>query len=454
MDWLVAGLSYAVISMAFVVMAVLALVGLWVGITTAFRVTAGAWAIGVAFLIETAFVAAPSLPVGLQLSTNDLAFGLLAASLAVRVLFIGVPRDRTAYLPWLALGGVFFFSLVTGLMEFGTKAGVEARPNFYFWMAGLYFAGFSYPPDVLKKLQRVLLWCGWGVVLVVIYRWVGLKYGFVSHRVVEEAGAGTEFRVVGSGPALFLAFVGIAYLAIWLRGGRLLVLGSAAVMLGLVLVLQHRSVWVATLGGLAVLAWHERSTVSRKLLPILAMGLATVALVATFIAVNPSSRLLETITNSATSATKAQGTQMDRLLGWEDLLTDFARARPRNWVIGKPYGTGYRRFVQGREEEYSPHNFFVQLMLRLGIAGLLLFLWTHFALRRQLRLCMSSGAIHPGLGAAFLAILAASLLYYIPYQGFYLQGAFYGLLISCLTAPSPSAKSLATMRPAQPGVVS
>lgn len=442
------GLRYAIISLPFIFAVVFALVGFWMLIATASRVTSGAWVVGMAFLIETAFVSAPYIPMGIKVSTNDLAFALLASALFVRVLFVGFPQWRTVYGVWLALGAVFFISLGVGLTRFGTAAGVEARPDFYFWMAGLYFATFNYPPDVLKKLWRIVQWCAWLVALIVIYRWLGLKYGFVSERLVEFAGASSEFRVVGSHPTFFLSVAGAAYFALWLRYSRRTALLAALFMLGLVVVLQHRSVWVASLGALAVVAWHERAAVSAKAFPIIGIGVVMLGLMASFIAFDPSSRLTETLANSAVSVTESRGTHIDRLVGWKELLSDFARAEPQNWLLGKSYGSGYERYVLGRLQEFSPHNFYVQLLLRLGAAGLLLFLWAHFALRRRVHGAMSSGLMPPGLHAVFLAILAANLLFYIPYGGFYLQGALYGVLIGLLAARPKTAATASPVKSA------
>lgn len=451
MEWLFMALRYAIISLPFIFAVVFALVGFWMLVATASRVTAGAWVVGVAFLIETAFVSAPYIPMGIKVSSDDLAFALLASALFMRVLFTGFPQSKEVYGRWLALGAVFFFSLGVGLVQFGTSAGVEARPDFYFWMAGLYFASFSYPPDVLKKLWRIVQWCAWLVAVIVIYRWMGLKFGFVSERLVEFAGASSEFRVVGSHPAFFVSVVGAAYFALWLRNSRRVALFAALFMLGLVVVLQHRSVWVASLGALVVVAWHERAAISAKAFSIIGMGVVMLGLMATFIALDPSSRLTETLAKSAVSVTESRGTHIDRLVGWKELLSDFARAEPKNWLMGMPYGSGYERYVLGRLQDFSPHNFYVQLLLRLGAAGLLLFLWVHFSLRRRVLAAMSTDLMTPGLHAVFLAILAASLLFYIPYGGFYLQGALYGVLIGLLAGRTTVVATSPPMEPALGG---
>lgn len=437
MEWFFLTLHYVFTAIPFVFAVLLALVGFWMVVATASRATAGAWVVGIAFLIETAFVSAPFVPMGIKVSTDDLAFALLAAALVMRVLFFEFPRRQAVYGIWLAIGVVFFISFGLGLSSFGTAAGVEARPNFYFWMAGLYFASFSYPPETLKKMWRIVQWCAWLAAAIVAYRWVGLKFGFVSERLVEFAGASSEFRVVGSNPTFFMGVMGVAYFAMWLHYSRRMALFAALVMLGLVLVLQHRSVWVATFGALTLVAWHQRAAVAAKAFPIIGMGVVMVGIMATFIALDPSNRLTETITQSAVSVTESHGTHTDRIEGWRVLLTDYVGYSPREWMLGKPYGTGYERYSSGLLKSYSPHNFYIQLLLRIGAVGVLLFLWVHFVLRNRVRKIAvdSSGST---LLTVLLAVLAANLLYFIPYQGFYLQGAFYGVLMGYLATSSPA----------------
>lgn len=437
MEWLFLTLRYVFTAIPFVFAIFFALLGFWMVVATASRVAVGAWTIGLAFLVETAFVTAPFIPMGIKLSTNDLAFALLAAGLIMRVLFFEFPRRPAIYGVWLAIGAVFFMSFGPGLISFGTAAGVEARPNFYFWMAGLYFASFSYSPETIKKLWRVTQWCAWLVVAVVVYRWVGLKAGFVSERLVEWAGASSEFRVVGSNPTFFVAALGVAYFALWLRDSRRLILLAALTMLGLALVLQHRSVWVATFGALMLVAWHQRVIISSKAFPIIGMGLVAAGVMATMIALNPSNRLTETIAQSAISVTESHGTHTDRMESWKVLLTDYVGYSPKEWFLGKPYGSGYERYSGGRLKGYSPHNFYIQLLLRIGAVGLLLFLWAHFALRNRVRV-LASSSVDTTASTVLLALLLANLLYYIPYQGFYLQGAFYGVLIGYLATRVPA----------------
>jgi hypothetical protein len=52
------------------------------------------------------------------------------------------------------------------------------------------------------------------------------------------------------------------------------------------------------------------------------------------------------------------------MFGWEALLSVWISSSPGTVLFGYPYGTSFRRVVDGVVAEYSPHNFYVQMLLR------------------------------------------------------------------------------------------
>lgn len=429
MDYLSQLIAYAFYSVPLMLAVIAGISVFWAQIVVAVRATAGAAFMGLAFLIQTAWVTSPSVTLGINLSLNDLIFVLLGVATVVRLVFMKSPRNSPAFFVWIAFAVTLFLSMSIGLMQYGSKAGVEVRDNFYFLVAGLYFASFTYTDESLLRLWRTAQWCAWGLVGVVVYRWLGLKFGFVSMQLVELVGASSEFRVVGSGPTFFLAAVGVAYFTRWLSDARSSSLLGSVIMLGLALVLQHRSVWVAAIGALVVVGWHSRTAIRKKAFTIILIVLVVGTVIGSYLALSPSSRLIETITHSAAAIGESRGTHTDRIEGWKALLSDYTRYQPYEWLIGKPYGTGYERYVLGKVQDFSPHNFFVQLLLRVGAIGLLLFVITHAYLHIQSHRKLQRSDTDNTNSAIIFAVLLANILYYIPYQGFYMQGAFYGVLI-------------------------
>jgi O-antigen ligase len=429
MGWIFEMVSYSMIPLALALVILGSLAGVWVVIDMASRVSVGAVVIAISFVISAVFISSPSISIGINLSVDDLAFLLLLSALAVRVAMNGSLGAYEGRGPWISLGIVFLISSGIGLMQYGSSAGVEARSNFYFLTAGLYFFSFSYSERVLHDLWRIAKGIAWLIVALALYRLIGAKFGLISSEVISLAGAGSEFRVIGSSPTLFLLLVGLGYFLQWMQDERRSMFLSAMVMFLLVIILQHRSVWVAALGGLGVILWYERQALAKRSFLLSTALILVISAVTMLVLLNPDNRVIETLSKSAISATASEGTHMDRLLGWQVLLSDFIKGSPLEWALGKPYGTGYARWVQGDFKAYSPHNFYVQLLLRLGFVGLVAFLWIHYKMQKRIRDAISADQPKRSLHVFFFAALVVNLIYYIPYQGFYLQGALCGVII-------------------------
>ena len=114
------------------------------------------------------------------------------------------------------------------------------------------------------------------------------------------------------------------------------------------------------------------------------------------------------------------------------MLSDWLHAGPVAYVIGSPYGSGFTRLESestGREIAYAPHNYFVQTLLRSGLAGLFALVSTYVLALRWLR--RDGGLEHPDVPAsALVALLASQLLYFIPYSPHYEQGIILGMALS------------------------
>lgn len=429
MDILFTLLRGAITAIPFVVAILVALGGVWMVVAASTRPLWGAWVLAVGFLVETWFIIAPQIPLGIRVSTTDLATLVLLGGLAGRLFMLGMPIQRGLFLGWLAFGALMLASGAAGLIKFGTPAGVELRENFYFWVAGLYFASFRYTADDLQRLRRVMVVAAWGVIAVAIYRWIGLEAGFVSRATFLVAGASSEFRAVGAHPTLLVALVGVFYFARWMettrgRDGLL-----AAWFLGFVVVFQHRSVWLALIAMLLSLLWLRRERLPRVLPWLVAGNLVFGGLIAGALALGYLDPLAGALERSVTSVADKSGTHTARIGGWVELLGDWMHYPIHQVFLGKPYGSGFARYVEGQLDTFSPHNFYVELLLRVGLAGLLIWLGVVIAL---LWAAARQHLAHAGkAGSAFaLAAMLGWLVFYIAYQGGYVQGAGYGVALA------------------------
>jgi O-antigen ligase len=64
------------------------------------------------------------------------------------------------------------------------------------------------------------------------------------------------------------------------------------------------------------------------------------------------------------------GSVIWRVEGWAVLLSQWASS-PLNWFTGEPFGTSFLRRVEGSEVVGSPHDFYIEILLRTGALGLL-----------------------------------------------------------------------------------
>lgn len=257
----------------------------------------------------------------------------------------------------------------------------------------------------------------------------------------EGVGAENKIRVLGSSDALAIAMGGVAMLAGGTRAAGLksLVLGN--VFLLTVVVLQHRSVWLSTLVALAILA-----VLARRARPVL---LKQAGLLAVFVplflgiaiaAGMDTKPLTESIAKSTETAVKGEGTVDAREMSWQALLAGYNRAQTIDKVLGAPMGSGYLRFTGGIYDprvQFSPHNFYIQVLLRGGILGaVLLVIALCVAAWRALRSARRTGNAVSHWLAATVFMSAA---FFIPYGAFVPTGLAIGLAQARIGRDDPPA---------------
>jgi hypothetical protein len=79
--------------------------------------------------------------------------------------------------------------------------------------------------------------------------------------------------------------------------------------------------------------------------------------------------LARRLTQSALSMGDDVGTFSARVDGWVRLLSNWWDASVGTQLFGFPFGTGYSRRYRGLLIDWAPHNFYVDLLLRVGIVG-------------------------------------------------------------------------------------
>lgn len=390
------------------------------------------------FGADAVFYASTRLQLGINVYPNDIAFAFLGAVAAARWVFAtDIPRRP---LPWVTFVALFFLSLALGLATFGTAAGVQARNGFYSVVAASYFMSFAADERRVREFFDALAIAALGLVLLCAYRWT--VYVLQIRDLLPPGGVWSidgPTRVIAAHEALLMAQVLV--LGLFFPGsakGARVARWLAPLLLGVVVALQHRSVWIAGLVGVVSALAVSRSAIESRLGQFAALVLV-IALTALPLAFSERlSGLTGEIGRSAATALAGQRTVHSRLQDWRQTIREWSQAGPKVILIGYSFGRDTTRSIttesgERRNIQFSAHNHYVALLTELGILGLSAFLLLVFpALIALYRSCArdSEAVIAPAL----LALMAMQLAYYVPYGTNYLQHALLGVTVAFLAA--------------------
>ena len=384
------------------------------------------------FLLETARGYLFGLNIALTVYPQDLLFVPMAGVAFLRLMRPGA----AARLPWpiWALTGVMSIAFVLGLISNGTSAGVEFRNDFYFMTGLFYFSSFEWTRARLERLFAWLFTVVLLMLLVVWYRWVadatGLDWFEPVWRYMDTTGV--ALRVINSQQTWLLGLSVILLVYAMAAGNsfsRWRVLLPLAALT--VLVLQHRSVWVAAFLPALLAFFIVRQNQGRLAGRMLVIAGLTALVLGPLLATGKFSTATSSVADLAVKATSTTGgTFVGRVRGWDELLKGWAGSGPRVWAIGDPYGDGFKRSEGpgGKQIAYAPHNYYVQLLLRLGVVGLIAFLALNLYLFRG-AIRLAGGPHNNFTGYAMLGVLMSFALYNIPYSPTYTQGLMLGIIL-------------------------
>lgn len=388
----------------------------------------GAGLVLVMFLVESFTRNTYSLGIGrFNLFASDALFFVLLAAVVIRLVSgdIRFNRSRT-YLAAVVV--LLAFSIVRGFITEGIEvAGVEARPIFYFVVGAMYFGGFDLSRDQFVTIVDLivgtaLVLCGIAVVI-----WATSGFGSSTGSFVD--GTFVDGRPLPASAALLICqgmLIVFFFPSLSRRFGRWPIL--SALFFLVVVLLQHRTVWAVALATLSIGLLGRTSARSR--LPALLIGLGVVApTVGIMLFRGDLAPVHQRLEESAISAFQPQGTFAWRIEGWASLLQDPANLSPINVAVGRPFGSGYDRRVGGVLITYSPHNFYVNMLLRVGLTGTLLLLLIYFRLFFRKR---EEHSPDNQVRALVRLVAISQLLYFVAYAPFYDQGLLLGSVIGFL----------------------
>lgn len=312
----------------------------------------------------------PSLTIsGISVRPADIGFGLLALAALAR--FLRLRRTSVGQRVLMLLALLCLLSLALGAARGPIPGAINDFREYLAVVSGaLYFSTASLDRDTRERLGRVWLYAGAAMAVLVIVRWVGV-FGGVPLGILGATYDAT-IRVLNGPETFFVATVAVIALLPAIGGfaPRPWMRNLGVLLFVMVIVLNRRTVWVAL--GVAVVALLLRNpSLGRRAAVAATAGLIVFTLAVPFL---PGSAGEDRpVTQTATDT----NTLVWRLEGWSSLLNTVPDSVV-TYAIGMPFGSGYERQVRGQELVVSPHSFYLQTFLRVGLLGvgaLLLAIW-------------------------------------------------------------------------------
>jgi hypothetical protein len=363
------------------------------------------------------------LPGGVQVYVTDVVVSLVVGAAVLRLLR---KRRFDRYQRWLLLLSVLLLmSLVRGVAAFGVQQSVnELRHYLFFVGVAVYFATFPPAVGLYDRIARIWLAVSIPMMVLVSLRWLAVFAGIDLGVPAEKFGADAAIRVIDGPFTFFLANAFVLTIPAWLRGEQQRWVRRISVLLLLfVLLLNRRTVWLAIVIGVAVLMLRDRRLGRRALLLVTVGALMTAGALVWLGGLQEGS---EPVVRSGS------GNLTWRIEGWSELVDAWSR-NPTDWAVGQPVGSGFARVVEGSATNSHPHNFYIEMLIRTGIAGLLALIALTAGLLRALWRTPSrdAGLLGPGVLTALVAMQLVWFLTWVPGDE---QGIVTGLAIAVAAA--------------------
>ena len=239
-----------------------------------------------------------------------------------------------------------------------------------------------------------------------------------------QSDAETTMRVLRPEQALVIAMLAVKSLYDDINSQDKKISKQTIVLIVTVILLQHRSAWMALAGGvgyLIVIAGIE-SGKAKKLLKskkfVMQIALIGVVCIAGIFFMR-NTPLFQQLLAGLEGLTGDQGTTLDyRHQLWTAHL---ATLNGIEWFVGKPFGSGYYISLSSYGREITPHSAYVQTIIRAGIVGISL------VAIFILKVLVFSRKKHFGAGEAICVMF---LVFFYPYSYNFFDSVILGLVIS------------------------
>ncbi len=337
------------------------------------------------------------------------------------------------------VSAVFFFvylcSLVRGMFLYGFFPPTNESRGFIGEILGmLYLSTMPTDSETIRKMTKAFIWFGGALVGIATLHYLGFQVGQDEAAILGDE----RNRAVPSSAAQAIAIAFLLSLG-WMsyykvsKWFRLL----PPLFAGMVIVLQHRSVWNVMLACSLALFFIDFRMLKRLAPAAILAGVMSLGFA---ISIYGSSDRASDFLESSASDT---GTWDWRVRTWKELIAD--QNQDFVWVlIGRPLGSPLYHYDQGVYEAVGPHNDYVALYLNFGLVGVGSFLIFMFSpllplLKKQRRNPMS---LFPSASSWYLVVIGV-MVYDITYQNNQTGSILLGIANALALAPEQAADPIA-----------
>lgn len=274
---------------------------------------------------------------------------------------------------WYIVFVIFLIAIIRGLMVNPFNSVMEDIRRFV-WAFVIPIACMGSLPfsfDDERTVKKIDKFCN--IIMVFCFVCWFMDIGLNVHIVSAQSDAETTMRVLRPEQALTMALLASKAVCDDLSGNENKLSYRTILMIITVVLLQHRSAWVALAAGLAYLLLVSKMGgvnlkklfKSKKFIAQLFGGVAVLCMV--FFALR-NTNLMHQLQVGLEGLKGDDGTTLNyREQLW---AAHFATLSKVQWIIGKPFGSGYYIALSSYSREITPHNAYVQTILRCGIIGI------------------------------------------------------------------------------------
>jgi hypothetical protein len=371
------------------------------------------------------------LPGQTRVGITDVVSALVLAAAVARLLRL---RRFDRFHRWLVLLAILLLvSLIRGVAAFGPQESIaDFRQYLFFAGVALYFATFAPSVRLYNQIGRIWLAMTIPMMVLVCLRWLAVFAGIDLGVPAAKYGADSAIRVIDGPYTFYLASAFLLTIPAWLRGERAgWMRWISIVLLLFVLLLNRRTVWLAILVGVAVISVRDRR-LGRRAIMLVTLGGALTAIAFFY---------LGGLQEGPQPLIKTGSGNLDwRVQGWSELVAAWS-GNLTDWAVGQPFGSGFAREIGGITTDSHPHNFYIETMIRTGLAGLLALVALTAGLLRALwhTPTRDTGLLGPGVVSALLAMQIVWSLTWVPGSE---QGIVTGIACALAAAQSWTRKEL------------